>query len=500
MGVITDNQVRSGSRLGGKFSRSRSQTPINRVTSPSNMEPLTLSQEDGPIIRTTRVSSDRRLVQSMSLDVPPVITSPPSIYSHQDSPPSQNDKGSNPRSPPTSPIAPSPIILAPVLSQSNPNTLTTPPIIPPITCPRKISAPTLVQHNINGAESTTPYSEEDEERLSYITVPMTRGHSRHRSYDSSYSHTTEPTSPPAQNSYRIDLNSSNERMATSGHSSAFSSAGNLHDVTRVTSVTPDPNPRIDTSSPLYIETSNSTAAVPASGSYQSWANTSGDVENLRNLSQFLWFHGLITRNNATSLVINGNLPSNPPVNGMFLVRQSESRESDFVLTFNCNGRAKHLRFTLDPVTGCFIQHLWFEDAPTMIEYFKAHPIPLDSTGPTDDVVLTTHVDRSASDAIRMTTVINMERIQRTPPRRSRSIHVSSPLVSTGTSQERVRHGNWWQVFSRPTSSSTQSMRSHATVQRTHSANAGSLQEIPPRSRNRMSARTNENNYVSRNYH
>ena len=145
----------------------------------------------------------------------------------------------------------------------------------------------------------------------------------------------------------------------------------------------------------------------------------------------------------------------------------------------------------------------------MIEYFKSHPIPLESLPAVDDTILTTHIDRSASDSIRTTTVINLERIQRTPPRRSRSIHISSSLATAlgndGSNspvhgnRPNSRQSNWRQMFSRPTSSSSQSVRSHATVQRTHSANAGSLQEIAARSRSRWSNRVSENTYVSRQY-
>ena len=140
----------------------------------------------------------------------------------------------------------------------------------------------------------------------------------------------------------------------------------------------------------------------------------------------------------------------------------------------------------------------------MIEYFKTHPIPLDSPG-SDDVTLTDYIDRSQSDTVRTTTLINMERIQRTPPRRSRSIHVAmttrtgssdgaSPTPSSG------RAGNIRQFFNRQRSSSSQSIRGRATVQRTHSANAGSLQEMSGSGRGSRAARWGrENNYVGTNY-
>ena len=171
---------------------------------------------------------------------------------------------------------------------------------------------------------------------------------------------------------------------------------------------------------------------------------------------------------------------------------------------------QHLRLVIDQ-NGCNIQHLWFEDVLTMLEYFKTHPIPLISTPASDDITLQSYVDRSASDNYRSTTIINMERIHRNPPRRHHSMHVSSTRntdgaslsqPSTGSStQPSTRSGNnWRQLFTRqgPRSSSTQSMRSHVTVQRTQSANAGSLQEIPVRRRG-GNHQNRENNYVTRLY-
>ena len=54
------------------------------------------------------------------------------------------------------------------------------------------------------------------------------------------------------------------------------------------------------------------------------------------LSLSLCLTGMVSRTNATHLVLSSGTSGN----GQYLVRQSESREGDFVLTFNCHNRAK----------------------------------------------------------------------------------------------------------------------------------------------------------------
>lgn len=92
--------------------------------------------------------------------------------------------------------------------------------------------------------------------------------------------------------------------------------------------------------PIYIETTETGGYNQpvryTHHPYESWATNQQDVENLRKLSEYPWFHGMISRANASQLVVGLGEDGT----GQFLVRQSESREGDFVLTFNYHNRAK----------------------------------------------------------------------------------------------------------------------------------------------------------------